>query len=169
MDASDGGRKNGNGHPDPTPVSLPSDTAAPTGAPVSGAPPAPAAGAPAEQVPLVVVDRDESGRIKPGKSLNPKGRPAGAPSLNAQLVKAVKQFKIGNKGFLELFLTRSLQDVEYAKLIAPKIFANVDQPASQGGININNSNQQTTYENFISQLRAERAALVRPGMEDLDG
>lgn len=157
MDTSDGGNRNGNGHADPTPASLKSDTAAPSGAPVSGAA-APQAGIPDDT-------RDPlTGRIRKGKSLNPKGRTPGTPNLNDELIKAIKKFKLGQKGFLELFLTRALQDVEYAKLLAPKVFGNVDPPAGQAGVTIHNN--QSSYENFISELRAERAALTRPGMED---
>jgi hypothetical protein len=156
MDASAGATRNGDKAPEtvphavPTPVSLPSAVAAPEGAPVSSATPAPAAGAPD-------VERDEHGRLKPGKSLNPKGRKPGATSLNTELMKAIKAFRIGSKGYLELFLTRSLQDVEYAKLITPKIFGNVDQPAG-AGISIHNNPQASasaaaTTENNYGNAR----------------
>jgi hypothetical protein len=90
MDASDGANKNnGNGHANPVPVSLPSAAAAPPGAPVASAPPAPEAGAPE---PLIVVDRDEKGRIKKG-ALNPKGRPPGIVNRNTQLNRGFDAFR----------------------------------------------------------------------------
>jgi hypothetical protein len=93
MDASDGSTHHGNGHADPAPESLPSAVAAPSGAPVASASPAPEAGAPE---PLIVVDtdvRDEKGRMKPGRTLNPKGRPPGIVNRNTQLNRGFEAFR----------------------------------------------------------------------------
>lgn len=162
MDASAGADKSGNGHAVPfaNPDSLPSAVVVPPsekGAPVSSAPTtaAPAAGAPDE------VRDPVTGKIRPGKSLNPKGRAPGTPNLNNELLKAIKKFRLGQKSFLELFLTRSLQDVEYAKLIAPKVFGNVDQPMAPGGISIHNNpqshaNHSETHVN-VAKLLADSA------------
>jgi hypothetical protein len=93
MDASDGANKNGNGHADPAPASLPSAAAAPLGAPVSSSPAEAQAGAPE---PLVVVDddvRDDKGRMKPGRTLNPKGRPPGIVNRNTQLNRGFEAFR----------------------------------------------------------------------------
>jgi|SRR6185295_15482631 len=121
MDASDGANTNGNGHADPEPVSLPSAAAAPSGAPVSGAIAAPAAGAPE---PLIVVDddvRDEHGRIRKGKTLNPKGRAPGIPNKNTEFLKLLTSTQLrevwaiakklalkGDVGLLEFLLERAL-------------------------------------------------------------
>jgi len=158
---------NGNGsskpdHPEITP--LPSAAAAPSGAPVSASPADAPAGAPE---PLVVVDedlRDENGRIRPGKTLNKKGRPPGSPNLNAELQKAVKKYKLGQKSYLELLLTKSLQDVEYAKLVVPKILSNVDVPAPAGGVTIHNTPQANASANHETNVE-----LVAKLLADADG
>ncbi len=159
MDASTGANRNGNGHADPAPESLPSAVAAPPGAPVPGAIAAPAAGA-------LEVPRDEHGRVKKGHSLNPHGRPPGIPNKNAEFLKlltskelravwnlAKDQAKKGKNGLLEFLLDRAF----------------LKQTPEAAGIVINNNPtaQANSYETFISQLRAERAAMTRPGMEDL--
>src|SRR5689334_16838177 len=110
MDASSDSTNHGNGNgsskPDhPATASLPSTAAASSEAPVSSSQGEAPAGTSDEA-------RDPvTGRIKKGKSLNPKGRPPGTPNLNNELINAIKKFRIGKKTYLELFLTRSLQDV----------------------------------------------------------
>jgi len=95
MDASEGSKHHGNGNgsskPDhPVSPSLPSAVAALSGAPVSSSPAEAPAGAPE---PLVVVDRDEHGKIKKGRSLNPKGRPPGIVNRNTQLNRGFETFR----------------------------------------------------------------------------
>ena len=162
MDASDGGDLKGNGSV-PLPVSLPSTS--------------PAGGEGITPEPLVVVDtspaRDpKNGRILPGHSGNPKGRRPGIPNRNQELVKLVNtrelswcwrtakaQAKKGDNALLQFLLARTL----------------LEQSPTSAGIVINAnasaSAQTNSYETFISELRAERAAATRPGMdpEDLEG
>jgi hypothetical protein len=87
MDASTVANKNGNGHADPEPVVLPSAAAAPSGAPVPGAIPAPVAGT------LEDARDPVTGKIRPGKSLNPKGRPPGIVNRNVQLNRGFEAFR----------------------------------------------------------------------------
>lgn len=147
MDASAGAENNGDSVP--TPGSLPSAAAAPQGAPVGASNVEVPAGS---SEPLVVLEkptdpvRDEKGRIKKGHSLNPKGRQPGIPNLNNELNKAIKQFKIGDRSFLYLILAKSLQDVEYFKLIHSKILAEATPPAAASGVNIHNSLGQTNVQ-----------------------
>lgn len=159
MDASDGHTKPGNGQAESHPTSLPSTVAAPTGAPVGASPVAgeKPAGAP--------VERADKGKFKKGVSGNPKGRPPGTPNLNAELIKAIKKFRLGDKSYLDALLMRSIQEPELAKKILDKILVD----ATPKGPLIDAS-EHTTYETFVTQLLEKRAAAnVRPGLEDLEG
>jgi hypothetical protein len=132
MDAGSDLHSNGNGHADPS-AALPSST-----------PPTNGQGAHAPE-PLVVVDgppRDSKGRILPGHSLNPKGKPKGIPNRNAELVRilnttelreawtlAKAQAKKGDSALMQFMLDRVLlkQTPEAAGLV----------------LNVNQSNQET--------------------------
>ncbi len=199
MDASSDSTHHGNGNgsskPDhPETASLSSAAAAPSGAPVSASPTDAPAGAPE---PLVVVDDDardpKTGRMKPGKTLNPKGRPPGIVNRNTQLNRgfdafranpelckeALKKYKIKIRGLkseallITLAFAKAIIDKDDTLLKWCGEHAYLSMTPAAAGIVINNnptaSSQANSYETFISQLRAERAAMTRPGMEDLDG
>jgi hypothetical protein len=123
MDTSAGSQNNGHGPAEPQ-ASLPSTVVAPLGAPVSASPAAAAGEKPAGSPDEV---RDEKGRIKKGKTLNPKGRPPGIPNLNSELCRAVRAWKLGDRTFLNLLLAKCLNDVEYAKLVLPTLLANATE------------------------------------------
>jgi hypothetical protein len=186
MDASTGANKNGNGHHVPDPSVLPSAVVVPSGAPVTSAIAAPEAGAPA-------VERDEHGRIKPGKSLNPKGRAPGVVSRNTQLNRgfeafranpelckiALKKYSIRIRGLkaesllITLAFAKSIIDKDDSLLKWCGEHAYLSMTPAAAGIVINNNPQatasQSSYETFISELRAHRDSIPRPGMEDLEG
>lgn len=162
MDASDGATTNGGQHVATDPVTHPSAEAAPSGAPVSSSPAEAPAGVPE---PLVIVDADDArdpntGRIRKGKTLNPKGRAPGSPNLNSELQQAVKKYKLGQKSYLELLLTKSLQDVKYAELVVPKILANVDLPAAAAGVTIHNTPHASARADANSETYVDVAKLL---------
>ncbi len=131
MDASDRANNNGNGKHVPDTGSLPSAAVVPQGAPVSSSA-APAVEVPAgsPDVPLIVVEdppRTKDGKFRPGQSGNPKGRPPGTPNLNNEICRAAKSFKLGDKSYMYLVLAKALQDVEYAKLVIPRLFADATE------------------------------------------
>ena len=161
MDASDGGDHNGNGSVS-LPVSLPSTS--------------PAGGHGQSPEPLVVVEtppakplRDpKTGRILPGRSLNPKGRLPGIPNRNQELVKLVNtrelswcwrtakaQAKKGDNALLQFLLARTL----------------LEQSPTSAGIVINaTASAQATVENTTEihdRLEELRDPAVRDAFCDL--
>jgi hypothetical protein len=168
MDTSAGSQKHGNGHAADPLASPPSAEAAPTGAPVSASP------NPKGEKPTGTPDdvRDEKGRIKKGHSLNPKGRPPGIPTLNAEICRAAKAFKLGDRSYMQLLLAKSLQDPKWAELVIPRLFADATPPApTASGPTFNNI--QGTWETMVTQMRQERELMSSrmggAGVEDLDG
>jgi hypothetical protein len=179
MDASDGANKNGNGHADPEPVSLPSAAAAPPGAPVSSPEGAPA-GAPE---PLIVVDRDEHGRIKPGRSLNPAGRKPGIVNRNTQLNRgfdafranpelckaALKTYKIKIRGLkaeqllITLAFAKAIIDKDDSLLKWCGEHAYITMTPAAAGIVINNSPQAYAAATASSDTHVNVAKLIADG------
>lgn len=157
MDAGNGSHPKGNGSADPTAALPPSS------------PPAGCSGQSPE--PLVVVDRDpKTGRILPGHSLNPKGRPKGIPNRNDELVKILTSTQLREAWVLAKARAKR-GDIRLMEFLLDRVLLKQTPEAAGIAINVNQSNQQTSYETLVMQLRAERAAALRPGMdlEDLDG
>ena len=156
MDTGEGAKNNGNGKHVPDSGSPPSITSAGG----NGHPPEP----------LVVVDRDEKGRILPGRSLNPKGRAKGIPNRNSELVKLVNtrelswcwrtakaQAKKGDTSFLRYLLDKTL----------------LEQSPASAGIVINASAsaqasaEASSTSNFHDRLEELRDPGVLAGVGDL--
>jgi len=182
MDASDGATKNGNGHADSLPVSLPSAAAAPSGAPVGPSNGEAPAGAPE---PLVVVDedvRDEHGKIKNGKTLNPKGRPPGIVNRNTQLNRgfeafranpelckeALKKYKIRIRGLkaesllITLAFAKSIVDKDDSLLRWCGEHAYLSMTPAAAGIVINN-NPSAIAATISSDTHVNVAKLIADG------
>lgn len=102
---------------------------------------------------------------KPGQSGNPKGKPPGTLNFNTELEKALREFRVGEKTYLEAILLKSLSN----PVLAAKVLDKILQDATpRGSVNITNENNVSgTYETLLAELRAQQAQR-RPGMEESD-
>ena len=126
-------------------------------------PGAPAAVPPANGASAEVPGRGANGRFRKGESGNKRGRPPGIPNLNDALVKAVKQWRLGDRTWLNAILTKALTDPDLARVVLDKILVNAT-PAGPA-ISIKNSHHSQETHVRIGEHLGDPA--VRDAVADL--